>query len=530
MHFEFCIKKMWRVKVLLALVTYNLSLITSIAQNVIPLSEADDTAHVMGDGYWRLWNEDVQRHIDADIERNRKADATLRLDDVKRNTLVEIRQVKSAFYFGAQAFNFNQLGTPERNRRYRELWGTLFNSVTVPFYWKTYEPLPGQVRKGCQYLDTEAFWNALSVPEDVFFWRRPAPDPIIDYMKNRGIRIHGHTIVWGNRVSHTPEWILDSLAPLKERQAFSRMVVARNRWEEDYTREYGELTPEQITQQFPGLLHVMNERFTRRMTDMANHYGARVDSWDVVNESALDDSLHLLIPQATVTKSHFGLMPGDYVYQAFRLAEELFPKQAKLNINDYLTTHSYPDHVRDLLRRGCKIDALGMQSHVFDPEDSRRLSRGEKIKYPHDVCESPEKIWHVLDSLSVIGLPIHMSEITISAPSADVRGQLIQAILARNLYRIWFSQERVNGITWWNVVDNCGNRDEPVHTGLFTRNMEPKAAYYALDQLINREWRTNLDVKATRSGEVRFRGFRGTYMVSWTDSHDVRHTMEYEVR
>ena len=186
--------------------------------------------------------------------------------------------------------------------------------------------------------------------------------------------------------------------------------------------------------------------------------------------------------------------------------------------------------MRDLLRRGCKIDVLGMQSHVFDPEDSRRLSRGEKIKYPHDVCESPEKIWQVLDSLSVIGLPIHMSEITISAPSADARGQLIQAILARNLYRIWFSQERVNGITWWNVVDNCGNRDEPVHTGLFTRNMEPKAAYYALDQLINREWRTNLDVKATRSGEVRFRGFRGTYTVSWTDSHDVRHTMEYEVR
>ena len=109
------------------------SLGRGVAQNVIPLSEADDTAHIMSKGYWQLWNDDVQRRIDADIERNRKADATLQLGDVKRGSTVEIRQVKSAFYVGAQAFNFNQLGTHERNLKYRELWGTLFNSVTVPF-------------------------------------------------------------------------------------------------------------------------------------------------------------------------------------------------------------------------------------------------------------------------------------------------------------------------------------------------------------------------------------------------------------
>ena len=498
-----------------------------VAQERIPLSEADDTAHVMGTGYWRLWNADVQRRIDADIERYRKADATIRLGDVKKNTTVEIRQIKSAFFFGAQAFNFNQLGTSERNRRYRELWGTLFNSVTVPFYWKTYEPLPGQTRKGYHYIDTEEFWNALSVPEDLFFWRRPAPDPIIDYMRARGVRIHGHTIVWGNRISHTPNWILDSLAPPKEREAFSKMVVARNRWEEDYTPAYDKLSPDQIAKTFPGLVGIMNEQFSQRMTCLARDYGDGIDSWDVVNESALDDSLHLLVPDAAVTKSHFGLMPGDYVFRAFKQAERLFPKQAKLNINDYLNTHSYPDHVRDLLRRGCKIDVIGMQSHVFDPADSHRLSRGEKIKYPHDVCESPKKIWQIIDSLSVLGLPIHMSEITISAPGADLRSEQVQAVLARNLYRIWFSQQRINGITWWNVVDNCGNHGEPVNTGLFTRDMKPKQVYYVLDNLINKEWKTNLKTKASKKGVVSFRGFRGTYLISWTDKHDVKHEIEY---
>ena len=513
------------VLLLVALCSYG----RGLAQNVIPHSEADDTAHIMGKDYWQLWNEDVQCRIDADIERNRKADANIQLGDVKRGSTVEIRQVKSAFYIGAQVFNFNQLGTPERNLKYRELWGTLFNSVTVPFYWKTYEPLPGQARTGYQYIDTEAFWNALSVPEDLYFWRRPAPEPIIDYMKERGVRVHGHTIVWGSRASHIPEWILDTLAPEQEREDFSKMIISRDQWEGKYTQEYKDLTTEQIEQRFPGLIRVMNEQFTRRMTDLADYYGDRVDSWDIVNESALDYYHHLLVPHAKVTKSHFGLMPGDYVYESFKLAESLFPKQAKLNINDYVTSHSYPDLVKDLLRRGCKIDVIGMQSHIFDPADALRLSRGEKMSSPHEMSESPEKIWQVFDSLSVIGLPIHISEITIPAPSADAHGEMIQAVLTRNLYRIWFSQERVNGITWWNVVDNCGLKGEPSNTGFFTRNMEPKASYYALDELVNKEWKTNLKLKATRKGEVHFRGFHGTYIISWIDSHDVRHEMEYVV-
>ena len=31
----------------------------------------------MSDAYWNVWNDDVQRRIDADIERYRKADATV---------------------------------------------------------------------------------------------------------------------------------------------------------------------------------------------------------------------------------------------------------------------------------------------------------------------------------------------------------------------------------------------------------------------------------------------------------------------
>ena len=57
---------------------------------------------------------------------------------------------------------------------------------------------------------------------------------------------------------------------------------------------------------------------------------------------------------------------------------------------------------------------------------------------------------------------------------------------------------------------------EPLVSGLFTREMEKKPAYDALDELINREWRTNLSVATDADGRVSFRGFRGRYRLMWT--------------
>ena len=94
------------------------------------------------------------------------------------------------------------------------------------------------------------------------------------------------------------------------------------------------------------------------------------------------------------------------------------------------------------------------------------------------------------------------------------RGQMIQAIIMRNCYRAWFSVEKMNGITWWNVVDDCGAPGEPSISGLFTRDMRPKTAYFAMDDLINREWKTKTVAKAA-GGKVSFRGFRGRYRLTW---------------
>ena len=147
--------------------------------------------------------------------------------------------------------------------------------------------------------------------------------------------------------------------------------------------------------------------------------------------------------------------------------------------------------------------------HLFHPGESVNIARGEGPAHLR-----PEGVAARFELLSKAGKPIHLSEITITAPDMSAKGQMVQAIIMRNLYRAWFAVERMNGITWWNVVDDCGAPGEPSISGLFTRDMRPKTAYFAMDDLINREWKTRMTAKVA-GGKVSFRGFRGRYRLSW---------------
>ena len=57
--------------------------------------------------------------------------------------------------------------------------------------------------------------------------------------------------------------------------------------------------------------------------------------------------------------------------------------------------------------------------------------------------------------------------------------------------------------------------------------MQPKTAYFAMDDLVNREWKTKTSVKA-EGGKVAFRGFRGRYRLTWkgADGKDVSKLVE----
>ncbi|MBR4883753.1 MAG: 1,4-beta-xylanase, partial [Lentisphaeria bacterium] len=70
-------------------------------------------------GYWKRWNGKIQKQIDENIEKYRKADADWKIEGLKAGTDVKVEQVSHKFIFGAHIFNFDQLGTDERNEKYK---------------------------------------------------------------------------------------------------------------------------------------------------------------------------------------------------------------------------------------------------------------------------------------------------------------------------------------------------------------------------------------------------------------------------
>ena len=498
---------------------------TAFAQSklVFPRSQAEDKNGYMNAKYWEYWNAEEQARIDADIEKYRKADGELVLENIGRKRDVKIEQVSHEFYFGAHIFNFNQLGKTEYNERYKRSYGELFNSATVPFYWRHLEWERGKPRFETAERDTEEWWNNCKDPQVQWHWRRPSTDQIVDFCEKKGIRMHGHVLVWGTRNHGIPRWWSEMLTPeefANWKKYFPNQNPVRLKGHEKHTSEWGSMSFEECAAEFPTYLKRLDEAFENRIKQIADRYKGRIDSWDVVNESCEDDRTDRIQENWAISKSRYGIMPGDYPYKALKWAEKHFPSEVKLNINDYRRNPSYPKQVNRLLERGCKIDIMGIQMHLMKVQQCQDIANGVKI-------QTPSQIRQYINWANQTGLPLHMSEITVTSPTQDEKGFMIQAIIAQQLYRMWFSQEKMMGITWWNTVDGCGLKGEPAVSGIFTRDMQEKPAYWALDQLINHEWKTNTTVKADESGKVQFRGFKGKYRITYKDKHGKTQTVEY---
>lgn len=490
---------------------------------------------VMSSEYWEVWNDDVQQKIDADIDKHRRADGSF-LIAAADGTEVKVEQLTHDFYFGGQIFNFGQLGKKEWNDRYQALFaaeGGLFNSGTVPFYWRTLERYPNALRFEERYEDTEEFWADRKNPEKEPHWRRPAVDPVISFLKTRGCRVHGHPLVWGNNGGMFPTWIWDDFCPEDEKVALEEasgeklqlrdvtlpmgvkdMKTGSCEWQVAWAKIYSLLSEEEIAALVPTFLKRQEEIYEKRIRDIGERYAERVDSWDVVNESATDyDKFgRKALRKKAFDASWYGPMPADYALKAFLWAQKYLSQKSKFSINEY-DMEPFFDQVKDLTANGARIDMVGVQMHLFNPKESAAIAEG---KFSREVYSKthPKAIAERFQKLAEAGRPIHLSEITITAPDLTEKGQMIQAIILRNLYRIWFSVPKMNGITWWNIVDGCGYPGEPAMSGLFTRDMKPKTAYYALDDLINREWKTNVSIPVN-NGRASFRGFCGRYRLSW---------------
>ena len=139
---------------------------------------------------------------------------------------------------------------------------------------------------------------------------------------------------------------------------------------------------------------VLIERMRNHITTIVTRYKGRVNGWDVVNESILDDG--------SWRESKFYTIIGeDFMPLAFEFAHAADP-DAELYYNDYNEWHvgkrgAIVNMVKSFQEKGIRIDAIGMQGHFG-------------MDYP-----SFEEYQATIDEYTSTGVKVMITELDISA-------------------------------------------------------------------------------------------------------------------
>ena len=404
--------------------------------------------------------------ISHGIENYRKGNAEIKIKDSYgnpiRNAKIKITQTSHEFRFGANIFMLDELETPEKNEKYKKYFADVFNMATLPFYWDPLEPERGMTR------------YAKDSPK---IYRRPAPDLCIEFCEANGIEPREHALAYDG---FFPKWLYHAST-------------------EEVKRE-----------------------LERRYAEIAERYADKIPTIEVTNEMEWERG-----------KTEFYDEP-DFVEWCFKTAEKYFPNN-QLVINDTTklswmdrgrATDKYYAYIEANMLKGARIDAIGMQYHLFNRAESEYANTRLTL--------NPKNLYRHMDLYSNFGKPLQITEVTVPAYSWEAEDEAMQAEIIEKLYSIWFSHPNVEQIVYWNLVDGYAHFWDPdpekikasqgnmalgenyYYGGLLRFDLSPKPAYEKIKELTQKRWHTEATLCTSESGTADFRGFYGNYTIEIT--------------
>lgn len=403
----------------------------------------------------------TDKRISEGIEKYRKGDAEIIVTDKNGKAVpnVKIKAVQKTheFRFGANLFMLDEFETDDKNEKYKKCFADVFNMATLPFYWNTLEPERNKPR-----YDKDS-------PK---VYRRPAPDLCVEFCEKNGIEPREHALAYD---AFFPEWLYDA-------------------------------SVEEVKQEFE-----------RRCAEISERYADKIPSIEVTNEM-----------QWKKGKTEFYDEP-NFVEWCFKTTEKYFPNnQLVINEITFLSwrdccraTDKYYAYIEANMLKGARIDAIGMQYHLFN----KREMEYEWTR----LTLNPENLYKHMDMYSNFGKPLQITEVTVPAFSWEKEDEEIQAEIIEKLYSIWFSHPYVEQIIYWNLVDGYAHLWDPnpekikasqgdmsigenyYYGGLLRFDLSPKPAYYTIKNLIQNVWHTEEDAVTDENGICSFRGFYGEY-------------------
>lgn len=403
----------------------------------------------------------VEARVGEGIEKYRKGDAKIVVTDESGAPLPSVKltatQMTHEFRFGANIFMLDELETEEKNEKYKKYFSELFNMATLPFYWNTLEPEQGKPR-----YDKDS-------PK---VYRRPPIDLCMEYCREHGIEPREHALAYEQMF---PNWLSD--ASVDEVKA----------------------------------------ALETRYSEIAQRYADKIPTIEVTNEMDWYSG-----------KTKFYDEP-DYVEWCFKTAEKYFPDN-QLCINDHTgvawddrcrATDKYYSYIEANMLKGARIDAIGMQYHLFNQRENEYNNTRRTL--------NPKSLYRYMDLYSNFKKPLQVTEITVPSYSWESEDEEIQAEIIEKLYSIWFSHPNVEQIIYWNLVDGYAYLQDPdpekikasqgdmtvgenyFHGGLLRFDLSPKPAYLKLKELIHDRWHTEESLVTDKDGKCSFRGFFGQY-------------------
>lgn len=272
-------------------------------------------------------------------------------------------------------------------------------------------------------------------------------DQFVAFGEENGFQINGHTLVWH---SQAPKWFFTDQDG------------------KDVSRE------------------VLIERMRNHIQTVVGRYKGRIHTWDVVNETIMDDGSR--------RQSKFQEIIGDdFVELAFKFAHEADP-DAKLIYNDYSMANprkraGVVAMVTEIQNKGIRIDGIGMQGHI-------------SLDYP-----SIEEFENSILAFADLGVSVSITELDLTVlpsprnnqgaevstnfdyqemmnPYTDGLPDSVQQAFEEryiNFFRLFLKyQDKISRVTFWGVKDDNswknnwpirGRTDYPL---LFDRNNQPK--------------------------------------------------------
>jgi GH35 family endo-1,4-beta-xylanase len=242
-------------------------------------------------------------------------------------------------------------------------------------------------------------------------------------------------------------------------------------------------TPKRL-EAFKGDPAGLEQQIEDHIRDEVGQTKGQLTEWDVVNEPYANHDL-------------LDLLPADAMTNWFKLVHQLDPKPV-LYLNDYAglvnggenSPHkdAFEKTLRQLKEQGAPIGGLGIQAHLGG------------------LLTGPQQILDELDRWAKLSLDIQITEFDL-----DFDDEQMQAQYTRDFMTAVFSHPSVKALLTWGFWEKA--------------HWRPRAAMYRGDwslrpngevwnDLVLKQWHTELTAPTDASGIVSTRGFLGQYRIT----------------